>query len=60
MGNSREETNWVDFRYEKLRGFYLSRGILIGHSEYYCELKTTCRKNPEVINPSGPRLLGYI
>jgi hypothetical protein len=58
IGNTRDEINWVDFRYENLPMFCFNCG-LVGHNEDKCENPT--QFIPEGgVNPRGPWLRSNI
>ncbi|CAL5200025.1 unnamed protein product [Lathyrus oleraceus] len=52
LGNPKEGTNWVDFRYEKLPMFYFNYGI-VGHIEEFFPKENTKLNDPKGKNPFG-------
>jgi hypothetical protein len=52
IGNTRDDINWVDFRYENMPMFCFGYGI-VGHTEDNCT--SSAQDTPEGgVNPRGP------
>ncbi|KAI5402486.1 hypothetical protein KIW84_050199 [Lathyrus oleraceus] len=58
LGNPKEGTNWVNFRYEKLHTFCFNYGN-VGHNEEFCLKENTKLNYPKGKNPFGRWLRSF-